>query len=251
MGAKYLYRMDDITPDMDWGQFWRYMGLFEKHGVRPILGVVPDNQDPALSRGKPNKDFWKILRELKEQGMADIAQHGYRHKLHQTALGKYLGITGASKPMSEFAGLPYEVQYERIAAGQRILDNEGLRTDIWMAPCHTFDPVTLKVLRDLGFRRITDGISLYPFRHKGLVFIPQQLWQPRWFPVGILTVCIHSNTCGDALFRQVVSHLESNAEIISLSRLEGINIGILRCVPNSIFRVGYKLLRSCKGLMKR
>jgi hypothetical protein len=62
-----------------------------------------------------------------------------------------------------------------------------------MAPNHSFDLNTLKALKQCGFTAVTDGISLYPFRLEGLVFIPQQLWRPRWMPHGVITICLHTN----------------------------------------------------------
>ena len=45
---KIALRMDDITADMNWDNFFRLKELFDKAGVRPLLGVVPDNRDVDL-----------------------------------------------------------------------------------------------------------------------------------------------------------------------------------------------------------
>ncbi|MBO5623235.1 MAG: DUF2334 domain-containing protein, partial [Butyrivibrio sp.] len=37
-------RMDDITPDMDWDKFLRFKSLLDEHGIKPLIGVVPDNR---------------------------------------------------------------------------------------------------------------------------------------------------------------------------------------------------------------
>ena len=39
---KIALRMDDITADMNWDNFFRLKELFDKAGVRPLLGVVPN-----------------------------------------------------------------------------------------------------------------------------------------------------------------------------------------------------------------
>lgn len=45
---KIALRMDDITADMNWDNFFRLKELFDKAGVRPLLGVVPDNRDASF-----------------------------------------------------------------------------------------------------------------------------------------------------------------------------------------------------------
>ena len=40
---KIAFRMDDITPDMDWKSFEAFEQLFERYGCYPLLGIVPDN----------------------------------------------------------------------------------------------------------------------------------------------------------------------------------------------------------------
>ncbi len=107
-----LFRLDDITPDMDWNKFYRVKAIFDKYKVKPLVGVVPDNGDPGLRRGEYHKDFWEYIASLEQSGW-QVAQHGYRH-VYET---KHAGMLGLKKA-SEFAGLPYEVQYEKIREGK-------------------------------------------------------------------------------------------------------------------------------------
>ena len=193
MSAEYIFRMDDITPDMDWGRFSALIQLFAGHGVKPLLGVVPDNHDPDLAREPKNPRFWEILRELSQSDQVDLAQHGYQHLLTDRPgaglINKQLGI----KEESEFAGDPYISQLTKIRNGKEILESNGIKTSTWIAPNHSFDLNTLRGLRNSGFRAISDGLALYPFKQEGLIFVPQQTWQPRWMPCGVQTICIHSN----------------------------------------------------------
>jgi predicted deacetylase len=193
MSAEYIFRMDDITPGMDWGRFSALIQLFQSHGVKPLLGVVPDNQDPALNIEPANPRFWDELRELVSADQVDLAQHGYQHVLTRRPgagiLNKQLGI----KDESEFAGEPYITQLAKVRKGRELLTANGLNTDYWMAPNHSFDFNTLRALRNSGFTAVTDGVALFPFRSEGLTFVPQQTWQPRWIPCGVQTICIHAN----------------------------------------------------------
>ena len=68
---KIALRMDDITADMNWDNFFRLKELFDKAGVRPLLGVVPDNRDASLSCMKERADFWELLHEKRRTVSAE------------------------------------------------------------------------------------------------------------------------------------------------------------------------------------
>lgn len=195
MAATYIFRLDDITPAMDWGRFWALLQLFKRHGIKPLLGIVPDNRDPNLNRGPAHADFWEILRSLKSADDIDIAQHGYQHILVHRPKASILGPSeGIRKEVSEFAGDTYNDQAFRIKEGRLILEKNGLSTNHWMAPNHSYDGNTLSALRDNGFTALSDGVALFPYTEGGLVFVPQTSWKPRWMPFGVHTVCLHANT---------------------------------------------------------
>ncbi|HKM01629.1 MAG TPA: DUF2334 domain-containing protein, partial [Sedimentibacter sp.] len=96
-------------------------------------------------------------------------------------------------PFSEFAGLPYDVQYEKIKKGQKILHNKGIYATIFMAPGHTYDEQTIRALKANGLTYITDGYSNDPYEYKGIYFIPCTLSKPR-IPKAYDTLCLHINT---------------------------------------------------------
>ena len=48
--TKYLFRIDDVCPEMDWGKFDRLVNLFKRFEIKPLLAVVPDNQDEKWSK---------------------------------------------------------------------------------------------------------------------------------------------------------------------------------------------------------
>ena len=73
---------------------------------------------------------------------------------------------------SEFAGLSYEIQYEKLKRGQEILRKSGVCTDIFMAPGHTYDADTIRALKACGFKVVTDGLYLKPYRDQGVLFVP-------------------------------------------------------------------------------
>ena len=185
--ARFVIRLDDICPTMDHEKFARARRLFEAAGVRPLLGVVPDNQDPDLQIDPPDPDFWEDMRTLQKSGWG-ISQHGYQHKIHTAEYG-LLGIS----PRSEFSGRSYDRQRNDLAKGQTILTRVGISTVIFMAPFHSYDSTTLKALKDLGFARLTDGYGLYPWKQDGLTFVPQLFERPVSFGMGIYTMCLHTS----------------------------------------------------------
>ena len=60
-------RMDDITPDMDWAKFLRFKELCDLYQVKPLIGVVPENQDAMLHIDEVRDDFWEYLLQLEKE----------------------------------------------------------------------------------------------------------------------------------------------------------------------------------------
>ena len=58
------FRMDDITPAMNWERFRKIEDLFKKYDIRPLIGVVPDNRDPKLSPDEECSSFWEEVKRL-------------------------------------------------------------------------------------------------------------------------------------------------------------------------------------------
>jgi predicted deacetylase len=186
MTAKFLLRFDDLCPAMNWDAWRKLEAVMIEEGVKPILAVIPDNQDPALNEGLANEHFWDHVRSWQARGWT-IGLHGYQHLY----VSNEPGIIGLNR-YSEFAGLPLEEQYSKLKRGLEIFAREGVRADMWVAPAHSFDHETVKALVSLGLNTISDGLSLYPYRDsQGILWVPQQLWRFRAAPFGVWTICIH------------------------------------------------------------
>ncbi len=197
-GMKICIRMDDITPDMDWAKFQRFKALCDEHGIKPLIGVVPKNEDDNLKKDKPREDFWEYVKKLQADGWT-VAQHGYTH-VYTT---KEAGMFPVNK-FSEFAGVEYSEQYEAIKQGQDILREHGIETDIFMPPAHSFDMHTIKALQNLSYRRITDGYGKMPYTRYGMIFYPITFNKRRELKVkdGYTTFVVHSNTMTDNDFER-------------------------------------------------
>jgi predicted deacetylase len=200
MGAKYLLRFDDICPTMNW-QVWVHLEsiLTELH-LKPILAVVPDNRDPQLQVAPPRANFWEEVRRWQKMGWT-IGLHGYQH-LYVTDHPGLIGLNA----LSEFAGLPAPEQEMKIRNAFAIFERENVKPEIWVAPAHSFDDATVKILRRLNLQMISDGFFPFPHRDRdGMFWIPQQMWRFRKMLFGVWTICLHHNNWNAAAvarFRQ-------------------------------------------------
>lgn len=190
---KIAVRLDDITPDMDWQRFLKFKALLDKYQVKPLIGIVPDNRDEHLKgtgEGAPS-DFYEYIKELKSRGWC-IAMHGFRH-VYTTKKGGIFPLND----FSEFAGLPYEQQKKMLEEGKKLLAKNGIETDIFMAPAHSYDQNTLKALGETGFCRLTDGFGKRPYKREGLTFYPISFQLSRTLSSGkegYSTMVIHAGT---------------------------------------------------------
>ena len=193
-------RMDDITPDMDWKKFLKVKELLDSHGIKPLIGVVPENRDNKLHAQDAKEDFWQYVRDLQKSGWM-IAMHGFNH-LYTTKEGGLFPI--GSK--SEFAGHSLAKQEEMIKRGKEILESNGISTDIFMAPSHSFDKNTLKALKKNGFGIITDGFGTGPYRERDMVFYPISLKRSSSLKDtrdGLVTFVYHAATMDDGDFERL------------------------------------------------
>ena len=53
-----LIRLDDIAENMNWDLMERSELLFDKYKIKPVLGVIPNNQDGELLAYPKKNNFW-------------------------------------------------------------------------------------------------------------------------------------------------------------------------------------------------
>jgi len=208
---KYIFRIDDITPWMNWNNFEKIEKIFDKFWIKPIIWVVPDNQDQKLDKFEKINDFWWKIRSLQKKWWV-IAQHWYQHK-YCTENSWIIWLNN----YSEFAWLKYEEQFEKIKKWKDILEkNISEKIKWWMAPAHSFDKTTCKVLKNLNFKYITDWIALFPFKEHWLKWLPQQIWRPWKYPYWLFfwtwIICFHINNEKEDFFINLEKFLEKNWE---------------------------------------
>jgi len=208
MTTRYLIRFDDVVPAMAWSRFAAFEKVAADLSLPFLIGVVPECRDPKLSVEPEHHNFWDWVRARKHAGWM-IAQHGYQH-LYETDARGLLGIGRKS----EFAGLPYDVQVQKLAAGKEIMQREGVWSGVFMAPSHSFDEITVQALRDLEFTAITDGFGFYPYDIHGLMAVPQLVACPLGFGFGVETICLHVNTMGEEVIGRMIDFIRAHRKQI-------------------------------------
>lgn len=193
---KIAVRLDDITPDMDWEKFRRLETLLDENNIAPLIGIVPDNQDPNLMRNPVMADFEVQIKKWENRGWV-LAMHGWKH-IYTTKKGGLFPLNN----FSEFAGVAKEKQREMILDGKHKLLGMGVKTDIFMAPAHSFDKNTLSLLKEAGFQYITDGFGNQPYRWNGLTFLPIAFQKNKDIEKseGYTTLVFHTNTMNEQDF---------------------------------------------------
>ncbi|MGD0961487.1 MAG: DUF2334 domain-containing protein [Methylomonas sp.] len=228
MTASYIVRLDDACPTMRKETWDALEEAFDSLAIRPIVGVIPDNRDPAMLLSEPDPRFWERVRNWEQKGWS-IALHGLHHRYHQIPAGAEALLPLHAK--SEFVGLSLDNQREMMRKSWRIFLDNGVKPTSFMAPSHSFDRNTLLALQaETDIRVITDGYALSPYRAHDFVWAPQQLWRFRRMPFGIWTICLHPNTMRPAELNAVIGQFRKFApHTISLEE------AVTRCNQSKTF----------------
>ena len=188
MVSRYILRLDDASSYFS-KRKWMYVEqMLEEMDVIPIVGIVAKNKDPEIMHDPYNPLFWDNVRRWEKKGWV-LGLHGETHELKNS--GK--GLVPVNN-YSEFEGLSLNEQCIKLRRAIKIWKENELQPNVWVAPAHSFDNNTLIALKkETKIRIISDGFALFPYRYKDFLWIPQQLWRYRNFPIGIWTICIHPN----------------------------------------------------------
>lgn len=243
MNNKYLIRLDDACPTMDGAKWQRMFDILDRYGVRPMVGIIPHNEDPKQEIDAPDVEFWNKAKQWQQKGYA-IALHGYNHCYISNE-----GLKGLNPlwERSEFAGVPYDVQKQKIRDGFEILLSNGVKPKYFFAPSHTFDENTLKALRECtDIRIISDTIATKPYKRGDFVFLPQLGGHCTEMKInGIWTFCLHPSTMMDANFETTERFLkEHKEEFVSFESFDLDNLkgkGLLDCLLSKAYFLRRKL----------
>ncbi len=162
-----VFRYDDYSATSPTDMELRIIDSFGKHEASITFGVIPfrcvrDAHDPSPQDIVPLTSIKaNILKNGFKDGILDIALHGYSHQ------------TISAKQMTEFSGLAYNAQVERLAKGKNFLEgiiNAPVTT--FVPPWNKYDLNTLRALEELGFSTLSAGMDGVATENSNLIFLP-------------------------------------------------------------------------------
>lgn len=238
---RFLIRLDDACPFMDRAKWQQMEDILDKYGVKPLVGIIPANADPETMIESENAGFWDKVQSWETKGWS-IALHGFDH-VCTTETG---GVNPVHK-RSEFAGLSYDEQCQKIRDGYALLKEKGLDIKWFFAPSHTFDEKTLRAIKECTpIRHISDMIATRPYLYKGFTFVPCQMGMLREMPIsGYWCACYHPNIMKDEEFVALDSFLKNHKEnFITFDELPEAGS---KSIKDKLLSLAYYTLRRIKG----
>lgn len=247
LSAKYLIRLDDACPTMDHEKWGWFENLMDAYNIKPIIAVIPQNNDPMMRVAKEDTQFWDKVRNWQSKGY-EIALHGYDH----VYVTQEAGLVPLNN-FSEFAGVPLGVQKEKIRKGIAIFEKEGIKTRTWVAPGHSFDNNTLRALKEESkINIISDGISLEPFYENDFLWIPQQLWGPVLKKNHTWTICYHPNIINKKQFLQLQTFIEHHkGSFVRLQKVQECNPIKRLTLSDKIFKYSFFERRGIRKMLRK
>ena len=236
-----LIRFDDIAPNMSWEMMDKCQKLLNYYDLKPVMGVIPDNQDNELLKYPKRENFWEIVKKW-ELNDWSIAMHGYNHLYYKETNKKDFFNYGGR---SEFFGHSYEDQLSKIKKGLEIFQKNNIQIDTFFAPNHTYDKNTFKALKYSGIFKIIDGYGLMPYSFNGIKFVPQLFYKLHLLPFGIQSTQIHINYWSDKDFINFKKFIEKHHKKVISADLafSKISNSYLHKIINSTFEKLLKLKR--------
>ena len=201
-----LIRFDDIAPNMSWEMMDKCQKLLNYYDLKPVMGVIPNNQDNELLKYPKRENFWEIVKKW-ELNDWSIAMHGYNHLYDKETNKKDFFNYGGR---SEFFGHSYEDQLSKIKKGLEIFEKNNIQIDTFFAPNHTYDRNTFKALKNSGILKIIDGYGLMPYSFNGIRFVPQLFYKLYLLPFGIQSAQIHINYWSDKDYTNFKKFIEKH-----------------------------------------
>ena len=64
---KYLIRLDDACPTMDTSKWQRMEDILDNCGVRPMIGVIPANNDQKQQLDAFDHNFWDKVKNWEKK----------------------------------------------------------------------------------------------------------------------------------------------------------------------------------------
>ncbi len=169
-----VLRFDDYSSRSHTDIETKLIDAFQKYNISCTFGVIPyvcarNTCDPRTQDVIPlTPAKGEILINAIKAGILEVALHGYSHQTVCETNG-----------YTEFHGVNYDVQFEKIAKGKSFLEELlGIQVTIFIPPWNSYDLNTIRALEKLQFRCISADVNGDAEETSSLKFLPRTCGLP-------------------------------------------------------------------------
>ncbi|UCD49467.1 MAG: DUF2334 domain-containing protein [Phycisphaerales bacterium] len=167
--VRVVLRYDDPSAITDTEMETKLIGAFREHAVACTFGIVPFRYvgPPTDTRSQEELPLPPKKAELfavaAREGLLEIALHGYSHRAHNPL----------SPRPSEFAGLDYAEQRQKIQRGKAFLEADiGVEVKIFIPPWSAYDSNTIKAAEESGIEYFSADMRGPADSSSSMAFLP-------------------------------------------------------------------------------
>jgi len=148
-----VFRYDDPSAKTNTDIEGQLIAAFRQYNMCCTFAVIPfvvrDVHDPKPQEYLPlPEERAQLFAGAAREGVLEIAQHGYSHQTNGLQAEGY----------SEFAGLKYEEQVQKIKKGKEFLEQKlGMPVLTFVPPWNSYDVDTLRALEQTGFQCLSSN----------------------------------------------------------------------------------------------
>jgi len=161
-----VFRYDDYSSESSLLIEREILDMLDRYEMSCSFGIIPYSIEPGNSGEKeifPIKNSKiTLIKEYVREGSINIGIHGF---LHIT--------TNNTESKTEFAGVPYKEQFDKIRASKNLLDSL-FETKIisFIPPWNSYDEHTLNALKTLSFLNVSADNGQGDYNERQFNFIP-------------------------------------------------------------------------------
>jgi peptidoglycan/xylan/chitin deacetylase (PgdA/CDA1 family) len=148
-GITVVIRYDDPSATSSTETETKLIDAFRRYNMCCTFAVIPfvcagDPRNPRPQACLPlPEEKAQLFTLAAREGVIEVAQHGYSHQTNQLH----------PKEHSEFAGLGYDEQLQKIEEGKGLLERElGLSVLTFVPPWNSYDAETVRAIEQAGFQ---------------------------------------------------------------------------------------------------
>ena len=165
-----VFRYDDYSSCSPTSFEIKLINTFKNSNISLTVGIIPyvvsgDLHNPSSQEViSLSEEKVRILRTAMDSGIMELALHGYSHQTIKDY--KKSGYT-------EFSGLSYEKQMEKIVKGKKLLEDElDTKITTFIPPWNSYDMNTLQCLENSDFNCISANLQGVSEESSHLRFLP-------------------------------------------------------------------------------